>query len=452
MDPRKVLMVGGVQPAFEKLRELFTRWRFTLVGSGTRPKGFDGGLILLDLRERMEGGLTLLKEVREERADLPVVVLGEKRVELIVGAIKLGATDYIAEPFDPSQLRSTVQGVLAEKGISWEIPSQEPGPSKEPAWLFSPASAAMSEVKSIIHRIAETDLTVLVRGESGTGKSLVARAIYSASLRRNQPFVKVNCAALPRELLESELFGYEKGAFTGAVQPTPGKFGLAHLGTIFLDEISEIHPSLQAKLLHVLESGEIARVGGELSQTVNVRVIAATSANLEQMAVSGLFRADLFFRLNVVSVFVPSLRERRSEIPVLTDYFLNRYQLEYGKPRHDLSEETKDLLMRYDWPGNVRELENFIKRVVILEDERSSHSLLASRTADSRPDQRFSLKQISREMAKKMETELIRSVLSQTRWNRRRAAQILKISYRTLLYKIKEIGVEPSSPTSHQAF
>src|SRR5207237_5840253 len=221
----------------------------------------------------------------------------------------------------------------------------------------------------LIDRVADTDVTVLVRGESGTGKELVARALHASSLRRDKPFVKVNCAALPTELLESELFGFERGAFTGAIQHKPGKFEFANHGTMFLDEIGDMSPPLQAKLLQVLQDGEFSRLGGKHDVHVDVRVLAATNQDLEQAVGDGKFREDLFFRLNVVSIHLPPLRDRREEIPILTEYFLKKYSVQYNKPYSEISPETMRLFMDYDWPGNVRELENLIKRAVVLGSE-----------------------------------------------------------------------------------
>src|SRR4051794_1385114 len=227
-------------------------------------------------------------------------------------------------------------------------------------------SPNMREVHDLINRVADTDVTVLVRGESGTGKELVARAIHANSPRKHRTFVKVNCAALPSELLESELFGFERGAFTGAIQQKPGKFEFAHEGTMFLDEISEMHPPLQSKLLQVLQDGEFARLGGRQDVRVDVRVVCATNRDLERAVADGHFREDLFFRLNVVCITLPPLRQRRVEIAPLTEYFLRHYSEHYNKPPLALATDTLRLFTEYGWPGNVRELENLVKRMVIL--------------------------------------------------------------------------------------
>jgi two-component system, NtrC family, response regulator AtoC len=346
-------------------------------------------------------------------------------------------------------------------------------------------SEKMREVRDLIERVADTDVTVLIRGESGTGKELVARAIHAASPRRDKTFVKVNCAALPSELLESELFGFERGAFTGAIQHKPGKFEFANHGTMFLDEISEMHAPLQSKLLQVLQDGEFARLGGRHDVRVDVRIVAATNRDLETAVDEGQFREDLFFRLNVVCITLPPLRQRRDEIPALTGLFLRQYCEHYNKPPLALATDTLRLFAEYDWPGNVRELENLVKRMVIFgTDEpirRDLAEAIAHRAARPGPipalQPRYSLmgaaaaapaaapmamtpppaaapdppaltgslKDIARHAAREAERELIFRTLQQTRWNRREAAEILGISYKALLYKIKEAELDKAS-------
>jgi two-component system response regulator AtoC len=333
--------------------------------------------------------------------------------------------------------------------------------------------------------VADTDVTVLIRGESGTGKELVARAVHAASPRRDKPFVKVNCAALPSELLESELFGFERGAFTGAIQHKPGKFEFANHGTMFLDEISEMHAPLQSKLLQVLQDGEFARLGGRNDVRVDVRIVAATNRDLETAVGEGQFREDLYFRLNVVCITLPPLRQRRDEIPELTELFLRQYSEHYNKPPLTLARDTLRFFAEYDWPGNVRELENLIKRTVILGSDESIRRELAEAIAgrtfragpipalqprsgpppaapapssshagatacpmpepETRTELVGSLKDIARQAAREAERHLIYRTLQQTRWNRREAAEILGISYKALLYKIKEAELDKAS-------
>jgi two-component system, NtrC family, response regulator AtoC len=338
-------------------------------------------------------------------------------------------------------------------------------------------SHQMREVLELIGRVADTDVTVLIRGESGTGKELVARAVHAASPRSERTFVKVNCAALPAELLESELFGFERGAFTGAIQHKPGKFEFANHGTMFLDEISEMGPALQSKLLQVLQDGEFARLGGRQDVRVDVRVVAATNRDLELAVADGQFREDLFFRLNVVCITLPPLRQRRDEIPALTQYFRSYYSAHYNKPAPALATDTLRLFAEYEWPGNVRELENLVKRMVILGTDapirrevadaiagRAPHAgpIPALQTPATQPPPPApaaqaeppparpapltgSLKDIGRSAAREAERELIYRTLQQTRWNRREAAEILGISYKALLYKIKEAELDKAS-------
>ncbi|MFX0200360.1 MAG: sigma-54 interaction domain-containing protein [Candidatus Hodarchaeota archaeon] len=323
----------------------------------------------------------------------------------------------------------------------------------EPYWLLFSKSPKMESVKGIIDHIASTDITILIKGESGTGKELVARAIHSKSLRKDKPFVKVNCAAIPRELLESELFGFERGAFTGAHAKKPGKFELASSGTIFLDEIGEIDISLQSKLLQVLQDGEFSRLGGKGNVNVDTRVTSSTKMNLEQASEEGCFRKDLYYRLNVVSIFVSPLRERKEEIPHLCDHFLRVYNYRYNRHYGSLSHKTLRLFEQYDWPGNIRELENVIKRIVIMGSEESViHDLWGNNLSGNREEgisrgemnakNQLDLKQIGREASSRAEREAIQRALLRTRWNRREAAQLLQVSYKSLLCKIREYGID----------
>jgi two-component system, NtrC family, response regulator AtoC len=373
-------------------------------------------------------------------------------------------------------------------GIDGSAPSERTARAPRVTGELLGRNEKMREVQDLIARVADTDVTVLIRGESGTGKELVARAIHSSSPRHDKPFVKVNCAALPSELLESELFGFERGAFTGAIQHKPGKFEFANHGTMFLDEISEMQPPLQSKLLQVLQDGEFARLGGRNDVRVDVRIVAATNRDLEVAVAEGQFREDLFFRLNVVCITLPPLRQRRDEIPELTRLFLAQYCEHYNKPAQTLGSDTMRLFSEYEWPGNVRELENLIKRAVILGSDESLRRELADAIAGrvlragpipalqshqgaavplaaaahaapaapvaaaalpvppaAEPALTGSLKDIARHAAREAERELIYRTLQQTRWNRREAAEILGISYKALLYKIKEAELDKAS-------
>jgi two-component system response regulator AtoC len=442
-------------------------------------------------------GLAALATFKKIDRDVPVILLsGQGRTTTVVQAMKLGASDFVSKPFDESDLAGPLEHALQHRRHAREVACLREQLQAEPKYrmLFG-SGEKMAEVRELIERVADTDVTVLIRGESGTGKELVARALCAASLRRDKPFVKVNCAALPTELLESELFGFERGAFTGAMQHKPGKFEFANHGTMFLDEIGEMSFPLQAKLLQVLQDGEFSRLGGKHDVRVDVRVIAATNRNLEQAVADGLFREDLFFRLNVVAINLPPLREHREDIPLLADHFLKKYSVQYNKPYTELSPDVKELFADHDWPGNIRELENLIKRAVVLGANATIRRELAQAAAASAHRQaylaggiartnevapvlvatvpghadhngaaaphvrptpaelanaaaeagNYSLKDVSREAARQAERELIAKMLHQTRWNRKETAEILGISYKALLYKIKENGLDKAS-------
>jgi two-component system response regulator AtoC len=320
-------------------------------------------------------------------------------------------------------------------------------------------SPRMQEVRSTIKLISSADITVLICGETGTGKDVVARSIHYLSARRTLPFIKVNCAAQPRDLLESELFGHERGAFTGAHEQKIGKFELANHGTIFLDEIGDLHPDLQGKLLHVLQDGEFSRVGGWSTLKVDVRVLAATNQDLERIVAAGTFREDLFYRLNVIQIAVPPLRDRLDEIPALAQYFVRRYCQAFGRKPLTLAPEAVRKLKQHRYAGNVRELENIIKRMLVLDDHllvKSGLAPLPESTADAPaapiPPPAVSLKEIGRRAAQDAERAAILQMLERTRWNRLRAAKLLTISYRALLYKMKEagIGLDQASSNGHE--
>jgi two-component system, NtrC family, response regulator AtoC len=429
-------------------------------------------------------GLEALAAFKKIDREVPIIVVsGQGRTTTVVQAMKLGAADFVSKPFEATELEVPLANALKQRQLSRDVATLREQLRRHPQRdLLFGNGERMAEVRDLIERVADTDVTVLIRGESGTGKELVARALYASSLRRDKPFVKVNCAALPTELLESELFGFERGAFTGAIQQKPGKFEFANHGTMFLDEIGDMSAPLQAKLLQVLQDGEFSRLGGKHDLRVDVRVVAATNRDLEQAVAQGQFREDLFFRLNVVSITLPPLRQRREEIPALTEYFLKRYSVHYNKPYIEISPETMRLFMEHDWPGNVRELENLIKRAVVLASElpirkEIEHGIAAAAHRMQAPEEpprsrrmapppaaaapasrppaaiaaaaadagNYSLKDISRTAAREAERELILRMLQQTRWNRKETAAILGISYKALLYKIKENGLDKAS-------
>src|SRR5690348_12934933 len=351
-----------------------------------RLHSYDPNLVLLDFPPGGNGSVETLQRIKQIKPDLPIILLSSlNNPELVFQASKLGADDCISKPFATDDLVPRLVRLLEKQrpALRDEVRQHD-----HFATLFG-TSPKMEEVKMTIEQVADTTATVLIRGESGTGKEVVARMIYGQSARRDKPFVKVNCAAIPHELLESELFGYEPGAFTGANRQKLGKFDQANYGTIFLDEISEMHPALQAKLLHVLQDGEFARLGGKRDISVDVRVLSATNKPLERAVEEGIFREDLFYRLNVVSIHIPPLRERREEIPVFLDFFLRKYSEYYGKNPAPFSDYAVTRMMDYTWPGNIRELENLVKRYTIVGNEAqiirelSTHKPIVTSTGSS---------------------------------------------------------------------
>jgi two-component system, NtrC family, response regulator AtoC len=428
-------------------------------------RSFDPALVLVDISITGSVGTEVLERLKQIKPSVSLMVLSaSKDPELIFRASKMGADDYLSKPVDPKELDIRISKVMENQRLFSEVTQLREHVRRQSDFtmLFG-TSPKMMEVKNTIEQVADTTATVLIRGESGTGKEVVARMVYSESSRSDKPFVKVNCAAIPHELLESELFGYEPGAFTGATRQKLGKFEQANNGTIFLDEISEMHPALQAKLLHVLQDHEFSRLGGKRDVQVDVRVLAATNKPLERAVEEGVFREDLFYRLNVISIHIPPLRERREEVPVFLEYFLEKYSQHYGKRSQMFSDYALSRMMEYAWPGNIRELENLVKRYVIVGNEGqiirelSTHKPIVTSTswgpapttpaASSIPAVQASgagqemempsLLEIGRRAAMQAEREAIERVLAQTRWNRRQAAKILKISYKALLNKLK---------------
>jgi two-component system response regulator AtoC len=418
------------------------------------------GAVILNVPGRT--ALDVLATFREIDRHVPIVVIADRQLFPILEQSAPSAT-LIARPFDGRELEAALAAALKHRPALPAGAGDDRPPSIDALLLGT--SEKMAAVRSLIERVADSDVTVLVRGETGTGKELVARGLRWYSMRRDQPFVKVNCAALPADLLESELFGFERGAFTGAVHAKPGKFEAAHEGTIFLDEIGEMSATLQAKLLQVLQDGEFSRLGGLTDVRVDVRVVAATNCDLERAVAAGAFREDLYFRINVVEITLPPLRERREDIPLLTGHFLKMQQALARRPAVTvLSADTLHLFATYDWPGNVRELENMVKRIIVLGDEQAAHEVIARRqtTVPARPQPEAgvavaasaqaegtsrltSLKDIGRSAAREAERIAILDMLERTRWNRKEAAEILGISYKALLYKIKDNRLDEAS-------
>jgi len=310
-------------------------------------------------------------------------------------------------------------------------------------------SEAMQALRDRLSKVASANVPVLIHGESGTGKDIIARMVHALSPWKSGPFVKVNCPAIPGTLLESELFGYERGAFTGAYGSKPGRVEMAHRGTLFLDEISELDMSLQSKLLQLLQDGQFCRIGAQADKKVEVRVVCATNRRLEDEIENGTFRQDLYYRINVVNLFMPPLRERRGDIEALASYFLEYYNRKYNCKARPISPELMEVLQKYHWPGNIRELENQMKRYVILGTEDVISADLQPREADLlTPEINFdgpiSLKKLTRQATRALERKIILKVLHNHHWNRKQAARTLNISYRALLYKIRDAGLPPN--------
>lgn len=403
-------------------------------------------LVLLDLKMPGPGGLELLREFQDRLEDTPAIVITAfGGSQAAIEAMKLGAYDYITKPFDLDEVLFTVRRALTQQTLVAQVRALADEKTIESSGgeELVGRTPAMLQIFKSIGRLASTDETVLILGESGTGKELVANAIHANSRRAGQSMVKVNSAALSPMLLESELFGHEKGAFTGAVAQRLGRFEQAHDGTLFLDEIGDLDVDLQAKLLRVLQTGAIERVGGNETVYTDVRVISATHRDLSALVAEGKFREDLFYRLNVMTIELPPLRERRDDVPLLADHHVRRLAEKYGWPQLTLSTEAADWLCEQPWPGNVRELQNVLARaaalargrLILLEDLQRPSSRPAV-VADAGGS--LSLKDILAET----ERRVIAEALSQCSWNRSRAAQMLGISRRQLFDKIRQYGLK----------
>src|SRR6201987_2540864 len=422
------------------------------VSEGERPD-----FIILDVLMPELGGLETLQELMQLDRSLNVIMLScSNEVGTVVEAIRLGAHDYLTKPFEKTELDAAMLKSRQKKQLTQENQALKDYCDQVTEDLsFLAASPQMVRIRQQILQIAPVDVPVFVCGESGVGKEVVARMIHLRSKRRNQPFIKGNCAALPGELLESELFGFEQGAFTGAVRSKPGKFELANKGTIFLDEIAEMSTHLQAKLLHVLQDHQYSRLGGRHLVETDVRVLAATNVDVHEAMRTGRFREDLYYRLNVLSINVPPLRERASEIPLLFRHFLQKYSEKFQKAPANPSEHLMEAAIRYAWPGNLRELENFVKRYVILEDDEGSFRELVEMAAarqrispreEPAPAREQGLKALVRSLKDEAEMEAIGDALEKTHWCRKDAAKMLGISYKALLYKIRQFGLDSGRP------
>jgi len=427
-------------------------------------------LAIFDIKMPGISGLDLLDRVRELKSEVLIVIMtAEASMKNAVEAMKRGAYDYITKPFDLDVIDAIIEKVIRAREMTSQVTllKEELKDRYQLEKNIIGNSPPMREIYKTIGKVAPSDVTVLIQGESGTGKELVARAIHFNSRRLGKPFVALNCAAIPKELLESELFGFEKGAFTGAIERKLGKFEQANGGTIFLDEIGDMPLDLQSKILRVIQEKEITRTGGNQNIPVDLRIVAATNQNLEEKVVQKTFREDLYYRLNVVPMQLVSLRERREDIPLLIDYFLTKICNELDIPAKSLDNAAYQLLVRYNWPGNVRELENTIKRAIILSSDpllttADFLSLNAQKVGDRSPSEEMSLEGLVNNKLRscfanmdkmesgdvysmvlnQVERPLIRFVLEKTKGNQVRAAEILGINRNTLRKKIQELKIE----------
>lgn len=409
-------------------------------------------IVITDLNMPGKSGMDVLRYAKSVSPETEVIILtAYGTIEIAVEAMRLGAHDFITKPFQLAVLQNKILKLVKQIQIK--------NTNRAQTWIHPSVqhligeSAQTRQLRQIIARVAPTKSSVLITGPSGVGKELVARALHEASPRRDEPFIALNCASLAPTLLESELFGHEKGAFTGAIVRKEGRFERAHKGTLFLDEVGEIDPSVQVKLLRVLQDGEFERVGGTETINVDVRIVAATNRDLRQAIAQGTFREDFYYRLNVFSIYVPPLRERPDDIPALVEHFLNKFSMELQKEVYEVEDEVIELFLRYPWPGNIRELENIMERAVVLATgpqitiNEMPHELQnyieTNREKTQSENLSFGKEDFALEKHTEwVEKELILKALEKCRWNKTRAAELLGIKRTTLQYRIKRLGLE----------
>lgn len=460
VEPQLVVVLDtdpGIRWALEKGLER-SGYRVQTAGTVGEALGFvyEGSVSAVVMELLPEAGLTL--DVLANLLDTPkppriICVSVDANPQDVIECMRRGAADFLPKPFSLSEVRAALKRALADDAEQRSIrrPGRAAHQETDGSFLIG-ISPCIQELRSIIRQIAQTDLNCLIRGESGTGKDMVAREVHRLSLRKDKPFVKVNCTALPEQLLESELFGYEKGAFTGAVTSKPGRFELANRGIIFLDEIGDLHHSLQAKLLQVIEHKEFTKLGGRAGQQVDVQILAATNVDLEQKTKEGSFRHDLYFRLNEVSIWVPSLGQRKEDVPLLVRHFIQKHGRYAGGPSIEVNGEDLNALTQHDWPGNVRELESTIKRWLAL-GKKSLHAQRQSVDASRGPDTASARanaaaspepkeEQQTPALSPEEERRLLLKTLEENQWNRRKAADALGMSYQTLRRRIEKFELD----------
>jgi DNA-binding NtrC family response regulator len=416
-------------------------------------------VVVTDLVMPKLGGLELLKSMIANHPEVPVIIItAHGTVDSAVEAIKLGAFDYITKPFEQAE----IQAVVAKASRTATANSKNVRADGRARSSIVGMSTQMAEIFKVIDKVADTPSTVLITGESGTGKELIATALHDGSSRREKPLIKINCAAIPKDLMESELFGYERGAFTGAVTSKPGRFELADTGTLFLDEIAEIPVEMQVKLLRALQESEFERVGGIKTTHVDVRLIAATNRDLEKEIEAGRFRKDLYYRLNVVPIVLPPLRDRKTDIPSLATHFIEKYNKRLNKKIDGIADDAVVVLQAYAWPGNIRELENLMERVVLFSDGprisardlpdsvKGQSGVSVPESASSHAPGETPLKEMVKARAAELEKEMIAKALTETDGNVTRAARLLQISRKSLQTKMKEFGLRDDSPPADE--
>jgi two-component system, NtrC family, response regulator AtoC len=445
MGAPTVLVADAEQSVRDHLRKFLTRrgYEVRCADSGSavlaRLRGSDRpSLVILGALIPEGAALDVLSQMKKTDCTARVIMFsGAGHTNIVVQAMKLGAADFLKKPFDERELELAIGRALGHPPLAPSLSTEEE--EKNQIDFVSP-NPRVRRILELADRIADTDVPVLIEGETGVGKEVLARFIHARSERRHRPLIKINCAAIPHDLLESELFGYERGAFTGALCEKPGKFELANHGALLLDEIGEMSPRLQAKLLHVLQDREFMRLGGTRLVQVDVRILAATNKKLEELIARGEFRQDLFYRLNVIRLAIPPLRERLEDLSPLCEHFQKKFSVHYSRPSRELPEELRKAFACYAWPGNIRELENMIRRFVLLPDLElalADLQVAGEPEAHFSPEQPHSLREVAAQATERAERELVLRTLEQVKWNRKQAARELHICYKSLLNKLR---------------